>query len=57
MCIDRVALYAAEGMFAYGLPSFIIMWVLFYVVVIDICGVLVFTSVYDAFGKLCALVF
>ena len=39
------------------LPSFIIVWVLFDVVIICIYGILVFASLYDAFGEFGALVF
>ena len=51
MGVTPVPLDAAKGMLANGLSAFIILRVLFDVVIIDIHGILVFTSLYDAFGK------
>jgi hypothetical protein len=48
---------AAKWMFANSLSSFIIMWVLFDVVVIDVHCILVFASMDDAFGKFGTFVF
>ena len=47
----------SKGMFANGLPSFVIMWVLFDVVIVNVYCILVLASLYDAFGKFGALVF
>ncbi len=57
MGITPVALDAAKWMLANGLPSSVILRVLFYVVIICIYCILVLASLDDAFGKLCALVF
>ena len=57
MGVAPVPFNAAKGMLANGLPSFVILRVLFYVVIINVYGILVFTSLDNAFGKLCALVF
>ena len=57
MGVAPVALYAAKGMFANGLSSFVIPGVLFDVIVIYIYCILVFTALDYAFGKFGALMF
>ena len=57
MCETPVPFKCAKGMLADGLPSFVIVWILFDVVVIDIYSILVLAALYDAFGKFGALVF
>src|SRR5436190_4356220 len=46
--VAPMAFDASEGMLAYGLPSFVILRVLFYVIVICIYCILVLTSLNDA---------
>jgi hypothetical protein len=52
-----VSLDGAKGMFADGLPSFVIFGVSFNVVIIFVYGILIFTSLDDAFGEFGALIF
>jgi hypothetical protein len=52
-----VSFDGAEGMFYYGLPPFIIVWIFFDVVIIYIYCILVFAAVNDAFGKFGTLIF
>ena len=52
-----MTLDAAKGMLTDGLPSFVIVWVLFDVVIIDVNCILVLAALYDAFRKFGALVF
>ena len=47
----------SKGMFANRLASFVIVWVLFDVVIVDVYCILVFAALYDSFGKFGALVF
>ena len=55
--IAPMAFDASEGMLAYGLPSFVILRVLFDVTIVDIYCILVFAALNDAFGKFGALCF
>ena len=48
---------SAKRMFANGLPSFIILWVLFDVVIVYVNRILVFAAVDNAFGKFGTLIF
>ena len=57
MCKTKVPLDGAKGMLYNGLPSFIVMWIFFDVVIIDIYCILVLAAVNDALGKLGALCF
>ena len=47
----------SKGMFANGLPLFVIMWVLFDVVIVDVYCILVLAALYDSFVKFGALAF
>jgi len=57
MCVTPMSFYTAKRMFANGLPSFIIVRVLFNVVIININRILVFTALYNTFGKFGTLAF
>ena len=57
MGVTPMPLDASKGMLANGLPSFVIVWVLFDVVIIDIYCILVFAALYNAFRKFGALRF
>ena len=57
MSLAPMPFNAAEGMLANGLPSFVILWVLFDVIIIYVNCILVLAALYDAFGKFGALVF
>ena len=57
MSIAPVTFDASKGMLANGLPSFVIMRILFDVIIIDVHRILVLTSLDNAFGKFGALVF
>ena len=50
MGIAQISLDTAKGMLANSLSSFIIVWVLFDVVVVDVHCILVFASVDNTFG-------
>ena len=57
MRVTPMPFNTAKGMFANGLSSFVILWILFDVVIIDVQRILVFTALDNAFGKFGALVF
>ena len=50
MGVTQVPLDGAKGMLYYGLPLFVILWILFDVVVVYVYRILVLAAVYDAFG-------
>lgn len=57
MRVTPMSFDTAKRMFAYCLSSFVILWVLFDVVIIDIYRILVFAALDNAFGKFGAPVF
>ena len=57
MGVTPMPFNCAKGMFANGLPLFVIMRVALNVVIIDVYAVLVFTALDDAFGKFSTLIF
>src|SRR4051812_43951942 len=57
MGVTPMSFDAAKRMFNNGLSSFIILWVLSDVVIVDIYCILILASLYDPFGKFGALRF
>lgn len=57
MRITPMPFYRTKGMFYYRLTSFVILWIRFDVVIINVHRILVLTAMNDAFGKLGALMF
>ena len=57
MCVTPMSFDTAKGMLTNGLSSFIILWVLFDVVIIDINRFLVFTALNNTFGQFGTLAF
>ena len=53
----KVTFDGAKGMLYNGLPPFIILWVLFDVVIIDLYCILVLAALYNAFIQFGALAF
>jgi hypothetical protein len=52
MRVAEVALYCAEWMLHYRLPSFVVLRILFDVVIIYVYSILVFAALYNALRKL-----
>ena len=57
MCVAPMSLDAAKRMFANSLSSFVILWILFDVVIVNVNSILVFAALNNAFGQFSALVF
>ena len=57
MRVTPMSFYTTERMFANGLSSFVILWVLFNVVIIDVNRILVLATLYNAFREFGTLVF
>ena len=54
---SKVTFDGAKGMLYNGLPSFIIMWIFFDVVIIDVYCILILAALDNAFGQFGALAF
>ena len=57
MCVSPMPLQCAKGVFYYGLPAFVVMWILFDVIIVDVYRILVFAALYNTLGKFGALLF
>jgi len=57
MGVPPMPFKCAKGMFYNCLPSFVIPWVLFDIIIVYVNGILILAAVNDAFGKFGALIF